>query len=347
MKRHGVPGMACAIVWRGRVTAQGVLGVRRQGSPQPATLDDRWHLGSCTKAMTATLAAILANDGVISLDTPITEALADHLATTRVDSAWRHVTLDMLLHNRGGAPQDIPADDMRACCAGGLSPTESRLELAKRILARPPAVAPGTSHVYSNAGFAMVGAALELRTGTAWERLMQDSLWAPLGITTGSFGAPGTSSGVDAPHGHTESDCRPVAPGPGSDNPAAIGPAGTAAMTVRDWARFVALHLDQGRGATAPRLLSPAAFKRLHWPLQGDEAAYAMGWVVSEQPGWGGRCLTHSGDNTLWHCTSWLAPEKEFALLVATNRSGASVACNDVVLALIGDHRTHEGASAL
>jgi hypothetical protein len=78
-----------------------------------------------------------------------------------------------------------------------------------------------------------------------------------------------------------------------------------------------------------------------------DEAAYAMGWIVSEQPGWGGRCLTHSGDNTMWHCTTWLSPSKQFALLVTTNRSGSSTACNDVVLALIHDHLAHEGARAM
>jgi CubicO group peptidase (beta-lactamase class C family) len=199
-------------------------------------------------------------------------------------------------------------------------------------------------HLYSNAGFALVGAVLECRTGVAWETLMQDHLWKPLGIESGSFGAPGTRGAQvpDAPHGHTAEDCTPIEPGPGSDNPATIGPAGTAAMTVRDWARYLALHLE-GEGP-APRLLSTAAFRRLHTPLPHDDQAYAMGWLTTEQE-WGGRLLVHNGDNTLWHCISWLSLSKEFAVLVTTNRSAVSDACNEVVIDMIQDHHAHEGRS--
>jgi CubicO group peptidase (beta-lactamase class C family) len=195
--------------------------------------------------------------------------------------------------------------------------------------------------VYSNAGFAIAGAMLE-GPGTAWETLIERELWAPLSISTGGFGAPGARGTVDQPRGHT-ADGKPVEPGPAGDNPAAIGPAGTVRMSIGDWAKYVALHVE-GEGI-APRLLSSATFRRLHAPLAGDEASYAMGWLVTERP-WGGRVLTHSGSNTLWFCVTWLSPSKEFAVLVTCNRGGddAAKGCDEGAWALIQDHLAHEGA---
>ncbi len=39
----------------------------------------------------------------------------------------------------------------------------------------------------------------------------------------------------------------------------------------------------------------------------------------------------------MWFAVAWLAPAKDFAVLVAANQANAE-ACNDAVLALIADH---------
>jgi hypothetical protein len=64
--------------------------------------------------------------------------------------------------------------------------------------------------------------------------------------------------------------------------------------------------------------LKPESFKKLHEPA----GQYVCGWAVVNRPWAGGVALTHAGSNTLWMCTIWLAPEKNFALLIATNRAG-------------------------
>lgn len=64
-----------------------------------------------------------------------------------------------------------------------------------------------------------------------------------------------------------------------------------------------------------------------------------MGWwiIADGQPWAGGPALTHAGSNTMWFAVAWLAPEKDFAVLVACNQADDD-ACNDAVVALIGDH---------
>src|SRR5687768_2324500 len=49
--KHGVPGMVAAVIEGDRVVATGVAGVRKRGRRDKITLDDRFHIGSCTKTM--------------------------------------------------------------------------------------------------------------------------------------------------------------------------------------------------------------------------------------------------------------------------------------------------------
>ncbi len=66
--KHKIPGgMVAAIVDEGQVRAIGSAGLRKKGSQQQLTVDDKMHLGSCTKAMTATMIATLVEEGLLQL----------------------------------------------------------------------------------------------------------------------------------------------------------------------------------------------------------------------------------------------------------------------------------------
>jgi len=49
---------------------------------------------------------------------------------------------------------------------------------------------------------------------------------------------------------------------------------------------------------------------------------YALGWGLHERDWAGGKALTHAGSNGMNYCVVWVAPEKNFAVLAATNRGG-------------------------
>src|SRR5262249_53521740 len=81
-----VPGA----VWRGdRLLASGVAGVRRYGVPTAAALDDQWHLGSDTKAMTATLIGLYVDRGRIRFE----DTVGALFAGETVDPGWADVTI--------------------------------------------------------------------------------------------------------------------------------------------------------------------------------------------------------------------------------------------------------------
>ena len=109
-----------------------------------------------------------------------------------------------------------------------------------------------------------------------------------------------------------------MSPGPGADNPAAIGPAGTVHISMADLALYMAAHLAGARGQGG--LLEPASFQHLHTAAPGT--AYAQGWALEEQSWTGGVALNHNGSNERWFARLWLAPGRDFGLFTVTNAAG-------------------------
>lgn len=332
-EKHDVPGMIGAVLVGDRITRIGAAGVRKAGAAEKISIDDRMHLGSCTKAMTATLIGNLVEEGKLSWTTTIGETFPD--LKERMHADYRNVTLEQLLAHRGGVPTDLDADGLwgRLWRHTG-TPTEQRRTLLEGVVCKAPAVAPGKEYQYSNGGYAIAGHIAEHVVGKSWETLMQEKLFKPLGITTAGFGAPGDAGKIDAPWGHRgrKGALTPMPPVRGSDNPPGIGPAGTVHMSVGDWAKFVAVHTS---GSKRPHpLLKPATVEKLRTPPPG--ADYALGWNVALRD-WGGRVLTHAGSNTMWYCVTWASPEKDFAVLVACNAAhdAAPKACDEAAWELI------------
>jgi CubicO group peptidase (beta-lactamase class C family) len=228
---------------------------------------------------------------------------------------------------------------------------QQRLEIARQALSRPPGIPPDTKYWYSNEGYILAGAVLEHLTTRAWEDLMRERLFQPLGISTGGFGQPGTAGKTDQPWGHSSFVGKPIDPGsPAAQFPLYYGPAGLAHMTIADWAKFVGVHLrgDPANPHGHAALLKLDTFAELHavapttpystgWVMRGitrlatGDAApavtYRAGWFISTsswakgtRPGDTGRCLWHGGSNGISHTVMCIAPEIDFAVLVACNR---------------------------
>jgi CubicO group peptidase (beta-lactamase class C family) len=216
------------------------------------------------------------------------------------------------------------------------TPREQRLAYVAMVLSEAPVCESGSKYLYSNRNYAAAGAMAEKAVDDSWESLMQKRLFLPLGMQSCGFGAMGTAGKMDQPWQHKLlwKWHRPIRPGPRADNPPAVGPAGTVHCSVIDWGKFITAHLRGEQGL--PGILDPETFKHLHKPSFGGE--YASGWLVTERPWAGGRALTHAGSNTQNYAVAWMAPARDFAVLVMTNQAGGSTlkACDEAATALIG-----------
>ncbi|MBS0250735.1 MAG: serine hydrolase, partial [Proteobacteria bacterium] len=77
--KYALPSLAAAVEKNGMLVAVGAVGVRVAGTTIPVTVDDRYHLGSDTKAMTATLAGMMVEEGKLRWNSTIGEVLGADL----------------------------------------------------------------------------------------------------------------------------------------------------------------------------------------------------------------------------------------------------------------------------
>ncbi len=320
---YNVPAMAAALVTDQGLQRIAAIGTRKWGTDSPVTTNDLWHLGSDTKAMTASLAAILVEAGKLEWTTTVAEVFPD-LADT-FDSGFRDANLLQLLSHEAGLPSDLNY----AAISQSISVRDQRLQAVRLALHEKPLSTPGTKYLYSNLGYIIVGAMIEQVTDTDWETAITQDLFLPLKMGSAGFGGLGTPGKIDQPWGHLAAG-KPVASnGPDVDNPPVLGPAGRVHSTIQDWALFIE---DQLRGARGePGLLSPESYQMLQNTHFGGD--YALGWIVADRDWAGGKTLAHTGSNTLYLADVWIAPEKNFAILVCTNEGLDSFTAADQAVA--------------
>ena len=299
------PGISAAILRDGVLSCNVVSGIRRVDEPENLiTLNDKFHLGSCTKAMTATLAGILVDEGKLSWNETIAERFPKW--SNQIAQEYHDVTLWQLITHRGGVPSGGPF-----WLNKGVSTIENRLSVIQKAL--EPAPRNIGKYGYSNIGYMLVGAFAENATEKSWEELIHNKLFEPLDMQSAGFGAPSKSKPATHPFGHGGAkSLTPTA----HDNAPALGPAGTVHCSMSDWAKFVALHLD--KKCEHHKILSPETLAKLHQPYDGDGPKYAGGWLVSEIRG-GANVIGHSGSNTFWLSSVAAVPEKGVAIILGAN----------------------------
>ncbi|STX28514.1 chitinase [Legionella beliardensis] len=311
-----------------------ISGYRKWGDSTLATSADQFHLGSCTKAMTATLLAIYVERGLLSWDTTLDKLFPELSAT--MNPAFKSVSLGMLTtHMSGIGVNSYDNASLWAYISNpNLDPVEGRKYLARVVLSAAPDNSPGKTYAYNNYNYVIAAAALENLTKNSWENLITSQLFIPLAMNSCGFGQAGNKQSVppDQPWGHsTDANLNPVPVF--SDNPQTIGPAGTVHCSMSDWAKFGQVHLDGYNKLDTP-ILKASSFVKLHTPYPGQTYTYG-GWLKFDSAGGDGPTFWHNGSNTMNFAQIWLVPLKKTLILSATN------------IAYKGDEATNEVYNAL
>jgi CubicO group peptidase (beta-lactamase class C family) len=324
-KKYDLPALAAAVVNQEGLVAAAAVGVRERGDQTPVTVNDQFHLGSDTKAMTATLLATYIEKGQLKWQDTLGQLFPD-LAGQMLPEV-RRVTVEQLLTHHAGLPQDLPGG-WRAIPTH-LSLRRQREEVLRQVAVQKLQNPPGRKYAYSNLGYTVAGHITEQLGNADWEELMARQLFRPLDMKTAGFGPMGEPDALSQPRQHG-ADGKPVEPGPRADNPPVMGPTGRVHCSLPDWAKFIALLLRQGKGQ--PALLKPALFQELFGtPFQDSDYRRGAWAGSSNDPEAGGLLLHHDGSNKLNYSSAWVAPERGLAVLVATNQGGkqAQAACAD------------------
>lgn len=324
--KFNLPGISIALLDADRSIRVAADGIRKTGEKEPVTVNDLFHIGSCTKAMTATMIACVIHDTDLKWESTVADILPEITKNAHPD--FRKVTVRQLVDHTSGLPKD--SRHMFGMDEKNTS-TQNRRILFTKVLADEPQSKPGEKYLYSNLGFMLAGLMAETAADLSWRELMKKYIFEPLDMRSAGFGWPGTKDKLDQPWGHVPVLLALLKPAQ-HDNPEVLGPAGRVHCTLSDWARFASLHLGHiPKGST----LKKSDLKLMHTPEKGRE--YTSGWIVTSRPWAKGEALTHSGSNTMWYALVWIAPGTDKAYLVATNtgQSNAFPACDAAVSAMI------------
>ena len=181
VEADGVGGMTVALARDGEVLWWGAYGWADPEAEIPAARETIYRTGSISKSVTAVLMAILVDDGVVSLDTPL-EALVPEIVEMAERPPGASPDLRQVASHTAGFARE---PDLDGAATGPIEGWTSRiLESIPTTRYQTP---PGTGYSYSNIGFGILGFGLERAAGEPFMDQVEARIFAPLGMTGSTF----------------------------------------------------------------------------------------------------------------------------------------------------------------
>ena len=295
-----VPAMQATVVRGEGIIAHGAFG---------AAVGDAFHIGSCTKPFTATIAAMLVEEKKLTWETRIVDVFPEWKAAIRSD--YLDVTLADLLSHEAGLPAFGEEEEFAHIPDFKGNPSSRLQQFALYALSQPPVVKPRTAFKYSNAGFDVAAAMIERASGQTWESLLRTRIFQPLGMTTAGLGWPAKVWG----HEWDGTKLVPVDPHGKYQLPDYIQASGDLHMTSDDLALFLRAHLRALRGERT--LISPATAALMHTKRIKSGLGFGVNNESKLAP-----LSTHSGSADTFFTVVAIAPKYNVAAVVQTNAAG-------------------------
>ncbi len=318
LERGDVPGAAIALVdGQGVLWAQGFGETGGRGK-QAATPDTPFLICGLSKLITATTVMIAVQDGLVSLDEPITTYLPDFKVNSRYEEhPERKITLRRLLDGTAGLPLEAPLGNYFEPVSTAAFEDHVKSIFGSRLVYP---VGVGTS--YSSTSPDLAAYVIQVVSGMPYERYVKEKLFTPLGMSASTLDRSEILKNKDRAIGHMMGMARLPAVYPGLAS-------GGMYSTVRDLARLIQLHINRGV-LDGRRILDEGLIATICEPVgvirENPDVYYAMGIHIDKRaPERTEQILWHEGwgfgFTTMLH---WY-PERRIGAIVLTNKLPHSV----------------------
>jgi len=294
---NGTPGAVVLVARGDQVLYRGAAGMASVELGVPLSADQRFHIGSITKTLTAATVLKLAAMHKLAVSDPLSRYLPDFPNAA-------HITLAQLLDHTSGVSDDWEA---------GPAETFDTKSLVERIATKAPDFAPGAQWRYSNSGYMLLGAVIERVTGQSWDRAMHELVLAPVGMAHTLYaGDESIVSGQVEGYSTDAKGDATLAPYSSMTGP---GAAGALSSTVDDLFKFLrALH----------RELLPSALREAMTSAKttADGQAVPYGYGISIGTVRGKPVLEHNGGIAGFTTQFTYFPEQDISVVVLANTDG-------------------------
>jgi len=333
-----VPGMAIAVVKDDEVILTHGFGISNIETRTPVTPETIFAIGSSTKAFTSTLVGMLADEGKMYWDDPVTKYLPYFQLDIESDNESDQVTIRDVLSHRTGFTR------MGLLFASGQIPREEILNDAN---AAQPFVGFREKFYYSNVVYMSAGVAAGKVAGTDWDTLVTDKIFEPLGMKNTSTSISQAQTDPHLSLGYLWNEDLQTYKYKPMRNVDNIGPSGSINSNVLDMAQWVRFQLGEGE-YESQRLISEANLRET-WTSHIEIANgidYGMGWMLRE---WKGQpVIEHGGNIDGFSAEVALLPESDLGFVLLTNASVSPLpplSINMVWDTLLGEKAVDTGTS--
>ncbi|QLL06686.1 serine hydrolase [Mycobacterium vicinigordonae] len=318
MNNSGIPGMAVAVVYRGKTLYAKGFGIRDTSKPDnpdnSVNADTVFQLASISKSVGATVIAHQVTEGAITWDTPVAAklpwfTLSDPYVTQHVSVADLYSHRSGLPDHAGDALEDLGYD---------------RRQVLERLKYLP--LAPfRISYAYTNFGVTAAAVAVAAGAGKPWEELSDEVLYRPLGMSSTSSKFADFLARPNHAVNHIKVGDKWEARY--QRNPDDQTPAGGVSSSVNDLARWLTMVMANGtyngQRITSPEALLPAITPQVISVAatnpKGRAGTYGHGFNVSVTSS-GRTQYGHSGAFGLGAATNFaVLPSEDVGIIALTN----------------------------
>ena len=298
MERARIPGVALAVLRGGKPVKIAAYGFADLEHRIPVTPSTVFKIGSVSKPLLATGIMLLAQDGRLAIDDPISK----HFAGT--PESWGGVTLRHLLTHTSGILREGPAFDPLRVQADSL--------VIRSAFTAPLQFPTGARYQYCNVCYFTLAEVIARVSGKPWEEVLAERVFRPMKMTATRT----TSTTALVPNrarGYVWRDGAYV----NATEFVALRPSGAFLSTIEDLARWDAAFYGD-------RVLTRASREAMWQPLRltgGGSSGYGLGWMLDSVDGrWRVR---HGGSLPGFRAEMTRLPSDSLTVIVLTNADGA------------------------
>jgi CubicO group peptidase (beta-lactamase class C family) len=301
----GVPSASIAIVQSGAIAYLQAYGEGRIEPHTPALPSMRYSIGSISKQFTATAVLLLAEQGKLSLDDPVSRFVPN---LTR----GNEVTIRELLSHTSGYQDYWPQDYVPPFMLQSIT--------ADRILDRwarkPLDFDPGTEWQYSNTNFVIAGLIVEKASGEPLLQFLSQHIFAPLGMKSVMNIDQNRLTETDAT-GYLRYAIGPLRLAP-QEGKGWLFAAGELAMPAEDLAKWDISIINQS-------VLRPSSYVQMEREVvlkNGLGTRYGLGVDVRQDLGQ--RAIEHGGEVSGFTAQNTIFPDARMAVVVLVNEDSVA-----------------------
>ena len=306
----------------GKVLLEKGYGMADRERKIPMAADSVISIGSITKQFTAAAILKLEMAGKLRVDEPIGRFFPG------APPEKAAITIHQLLTHSAGLESDYGPTDYEAV---------SRDEIIRRVMAAPLRTPPGKQYFYSNAGYSLLAAIVEILSGQSYETYLRDNLFVPAGMKATGYKVAWRDGQVA--HGYVDGeDWGTILDKPWDKDGPYWNLRGNGGIhsTAGDMYRWhLALEGD--------KILSKAAKEKYFKPYvpEGPEGQsyYAYGWAIFETPR-KTRLVAHNGGNGVFAADFRRYVDENVVIYAASNAEPSAIALTEVLPAIVfgGDY---------